>query len=79
MADREEELKGSPLVTVKSRTIEVWMGADYSIRQPPNIGALKQMLQAIIDDLPADDGVEIAEVFCSGDTIQVTLKTGIPH
>lgn len=53
------------------------MGADYNIGAPKNLGELRAALQAILDDLPKDDSLEISEIFLKKDTIQLTMKEGI--
>lgn len=53
------------------------MGADYNIGTPKNLGELRAVFQAILDDLPEDDSLEISEIFLRKDTIQLTMKDGI--
>jgi hypothetical protein len=65
------------LVTIRDITVDLWMGADYKIGKPKNLGELRQILQTILEDLPKDDSLEISELFLNRDTIQLTMKDGI--
>ena len=62
---------------IRDVTVDLWMGADYNIGTPKNLGELRAVLQAILNDLPEDDSLEISEVFLKKDTIQLTMKEGI--
>ena len=62
---------------IRDITVDLWMGADYNIGAPKNLGELRAALQAILDDLPKDDSLEISKIFLKKDTIQLTMKEGI--
>ncbi|MBT6690607.1 hypothetical protein HN903_01585 [archaeon] len=49
-------------------------GADYSIGDIQTIGGLRRLLGDIIDDLPEDDKLKIAEIYASKDKICYTLE-----
>jgi len=67
----------SGLVEKRDIHIQTYMGGDYKISQPANVGQLKAILREIIDDLPEDDELEVSEVWFHRNEINITLKHGI--
>ncbi len=55
-----------------------FMGAEYDFDHPQSIGELRGMLEEMLQDLPEDGSLEIAEFHCGGTTIYYCLKVGVP-
>lgn len=60
----------------KDDYVEVFMGTTYVTRSR-TIGQFKSLLEEIIEDLPADDDLEIAEVDLRDGKLSYVLKEGI--
>lgn len=59
--------------------IELFMGGDFQLGRPRNVGELRRTLQAFQDELAGwGDETEISEVHAAKGEIQVTLTKGIP-
>jgi hypothetical protein len=53
------------------------MGSQYRLKAITTVGALRQGLQEIIEDLPIDDSLEIIEFEVHNGEIMYSLREGI--
>lgn len=58
---------------------KIFMGTNYSLGKVETIKDLRNELEAIINDLPEDDSLEISEFYIIKDKIGYTLRDGIPQ
>ena len=63
--------------TKEDRYVQTFMGSDYTIESPRTVGELKKSLEYILNDLPVENDLEIAEFYCKGNTIYYVLSEGI--
>ncbi len=76
MSESSDDLAGG-LVRKEDEFVQTWIGVSYKLAKPPDVGALKRMLRGILDDLPRDDSLTIAELSFEGDQMRVVLDKGI--
>ena len=57
--------------------VKTFMGTDYDLGQPETIGELKKTLEYIINDLPTDNSLEIAQVHAHKNKLEYILVDGI--
>jgi hypothetical protein len=58
--------------------VEYYIGTDYDIGQPENVGQLRGALEQILDDMKElDDNLKVSEVCMRETTLYFTLEEGI--
>lgn len=65
-------------IRVKDCYVTMFIGREYRLEKgETTIGYLRCALEAILDDLPEDDNLEVAEVICRDGYLSYILKDGI--